>query len=198
MNISLFVIHGLPGAGKTTLCTALAKAMPSIFFADIGAEMRSTGRRMVDLITERYRNEGARRSLLTEGVLPRRRPRDKFVERLIADLSLEHGITFSGSLVAFLDENVELMSRRRNRSADEYREMRVGLQTGSSRHEYLIYDAARLDGGDLAIRCENFVKLFSSWAGDGRLESPRVFSELPGAANLHRRSPQKERAASEG
>ncbi len=134
------LIYGLPGAGKTTLCRELIGQNDDVFFADIGASSDFGGKSMFRVCAELFMNEGAEKHLLTEACLPRMTGRDKFVTNVLTCIKEESGITFNDVLVIYIDEDPNRLCLRRKRTAQEYTDMKAGIQPGSKIYKHEIYD----------------------------------------------------------
>lgn len=143
MNTNTFVlIHGLPGAGKTTLCNQLAQMRDKTFFANIGSspEFRQTPMHSIcaNLILENPDHD----CLVTEACLPEASVRDRFVTNILTNVESASGRKYDHMLIILLNESIERLTKRRNRGQDEYTLLKNQIQTSSRKYRYLIYDAA--------------------------------------------------------
>lgn len=130
----LLLIHGLPGAGKTTLCRRLAESRHDLYYVDLGKHPDFRQRPMIDICIDQYRLHGAGRNLLSEGYLPKMAARDKLADRMLSGCDLERAV-----IVGLDETDMDFLARRRNRSSGEYEALRSEVEFGSKRHAYIHY-----------------------------------------------------------
>lgn len=161
----LVLIHGLPGAGKSSLCRELDQMLDGVYYADAGQHPDFRSRSMSRICADMYEANGAGRSLLIEGVCAAREGRDALVSQVISRVEQCTGIGFVNPRIIFLDESLPVLASRRNRSEHEYRELRASVSIGSRAYRYTIYSCAPGQSESVQERAQNFVSMMPSECG---------------------------------
>jgi len=147
-------MHGLPGAGKTTVCRKLTERCAGIYYVDLGNSPDFRHRPIAEICIEQYRAHGDGRNLITEGFLPKTAARDRLASTIVAECGLDR------ALIVGLDEtDMAFLSTRRNRSSEEYELKRKEIEFGSRRHEYLHYISTPDERGSVEERARRLVEL---------------------------------------
>lgn len=150
---TLIVLHGLPGVGKTTVCRELDERYPELFYADIGASSEMGEKPMFEICISLFGRAGPGQSLLTEGVLLKRRYRDKFIAEVIRGVKKTYQVDLVSPCVIYVNErDMDFLSTRRNRSVEDYLAMYNELETGSRDFDYVDYRTDSDERQDLEER----------------------------------------------
>ncbi|HEX7034355.1 MAG TPA: hypothetical protein VF210_01195 [Pseudomonadales bacterium] len=139
MKRVLVLLHGSPGAGKSTLARGVAEMLPDLYYADMGRHPEFGRRPMFALCAELYEQQGNGGSLITEGVLPNASSRDRLVSRLIS--RFRDSTPFDSAVILHVVVPPEVLATRRRRSVEDYERMARAVQAGSSRFEYDTFEA---------------------------------------------------------
>ena len=131
------IIHGLPGAGKTSLCKLLAEKTGG-FYANIGAAEDFRKAPMAEVCARLLLTSDAHLPFFTEGVCPNPTARDTFIYKVITILS-NRNIIINNPLIVFLDEPITTLACRRNRSSEAYAEYFKEMEFGSKKYDYKVY-----------------------------------------------------------
>src|SRR5690606_41562927 len=118
MKRLMILLHGLPGAGKSTLARGVASSIDGLYYADLGAHPDFGKRSMIELCVELYDQNGIGRSLLTEGVFRSTSSRDSFVRHVVRHAQQRH--PFDAAIIFRLVVDLEVLTSRRNRSLADY------------------------------------------------------------------------------
>lgn len=160
MNPALIVIFGLPGVGKTTACRMLSRSFPELYYADTRSDPRWKSLPMYEVCSLAYLEHGRGKHLLTDGTLPRVRPRDRFIRNVLQRCG-EH-VRFAATLSIMIhDDDFDVLSTRRKRSPDEYAELMAELEPGSSVGDFARYTAdpeERTNPDERARRLEGLIR----------------------------------------
>jgi GTPase SAR1 family protein len=137
----MLVLYGLPGAGKTTLCRALADH--GFCYADITQHPLWDEKTVPywRMAFEMYQQNGNGNGFLTEGVLGDRARRDHFVDRIWKKLGAEN--RFEKPLIIHVKECISILDSRR--PGRNRRSLKNGGQTAS----YSELEAAEQIGSDI-------------------------------------------------
>jgi hypothetical protein len=159
MEPAIVLLHGLPGAGKTTVSRLIAEASSDFLFVDLGSHPEFRDRPMYEICEEEYLAKGDGKSLITEGVLGGKSGRDRFVSKLIEGTAeTEHPLV--GGLIVFLDEgDLEVLAGRRNRKVEYYAEMRAEIEEGSEDFDYVHYRPRPDEQGHPEVRAERLLEI---------------------------------------
>jgi adenylate kinase family enzyme len=167
MRPAFILLHGLPGAGKTTAARLIAEMSSEIFFVDWGAHPEFGARPARTLLAEQYAALADGRSMITEGVLEERSSRDSLVTAVI-QASKKSEFPLLDGLVVFLDEgDMELLASRRSKAAEFYAEKRAKVQSGSEKYHWVHYRADDADRSDPTLRAERLLALIAKHLEDG-------------------------------
>jgi hypothetical protein len=140
MKRLLILLHGLPGAGKSTLARGVAELLPDLYYADVSSYPGFRVRPMSTLCSEFYDLYGRGQSLITEGVLPTASYRDTLVSKLMDHV---RGSTpFDSAVILRVVVDLDVLSSRRKRSRSEYEKMAARVQPGSTKFDYHTFEAA--------------------------------------------------------
>jgi GTPase SAR1 family protein len=137
----LVVIYGLPGSGKSALANELAKKHQEIDYLDLAAHQRFREWSMIATFGDLVKSANPTFGVVTEGAMPNLRPRERFISAARETLGIEP----SEVLVVQLDESVEVLSTRRNRTTEEYQLLREAQQVGSKRYMHLVASRLSVD-----------------------------------------------------
>ena len=163
MKRGFFLFHGLPGVGKTALCKQLAATMPNMFFANLAASPDFKKMPMRSICVSMYGGAPSGSSLITEGVLPTISSRDKLVNSVLSGIRASYDISFDVVGIVFIRESDWMfMSKRRNRSAEEYRRANETMQPGSADFEYIVYEPDDTERGNLDERTRRISSLLTA------------------------------------
>lgn len=129
----IFILCGLPGVGKTSICNWLSKSFPERFcYVNIAQDPLFRENAMSDIVIEKYTGVGLGRDLITEGHLERVIPREKFCKSLVNSFNLPAG---NLKLVYLCCKELHALSDRRLRSIQDYQELSNRFEVGS--HSFL-------------------------------------------------------------
>lgn len=154
---TLLLIHGLPGAGKTTLCRRMAESRDDLFYVDLGKHPDFRQRPMIDICIEQYRQQGAGRSLLSEGYLPKMAARDRLADKMLSGCGLERAV-----IVGLDETDMDFLALRRNRSSEEYEALRREVEFGSKRHDYIHYSSSPGERDSVDERAQRLTDLVTA------------------------------------
>jgi hypothetical protein len=143
MKPALILLHGLPGAGKTTAARLMAELDPEIFFVDWGSHPEFGKRPVRTILAEEYLALADGRSMITEGVFEDRRSRDRLVSSVIA-AAAESACPLRAGVIVYLDEeDSEVLATRRSKPAGFYAEKRVDVVEGSELFPWIRYSTSQ-------------------------------------------------------
>jgi hypothetical protein len=167
MSRGFLFVHGLPGAGKTSLCRCLSQSRDDVFFADTRSSPAWGSDHMWKICADLYIEGGGDRWLVTDAMAARRSGRDRLVARTLHYLEENAGVSFDSTHIVFLqDPGSDVLSGRRKRSVEEYEALRRTMELGSATYDYTSVECAPGEAVEsISLR---FSRLIDSWsAGHG-------------------------------
>ncbi|MBN1607195.1 MAG: hypothetical protein JW940_11225 [Polyangiaceae bacterium] len=102
---------------------------------------------MIDICVREYLAHGGGQHLLTEGVMAKRRHRDAFVKAVAARCSLARAL-----MLYVREDDLEFMTTRRRRSAEEYQALTDKIEVGSGKYDYVVYQSDAEERRDIDVR----------------------------------------------
>jgi hypothetical protein len=133
----IYVLCGVPGAGKSTIANRLALSYPALFYyANIASSPDFRKKPMAQIVFELYEGYGGGKNLITEAVLSTRLSRDNFCTGLINKFGL---ISANLNIIHLKITAPETLSLRRKRSIDDYRLLIANYELGSDLYKFSEY-----------------------------------------------------------
>lgn len=152
-------VHGLPGAGKSTLCRETASRFSDIHYVNLAQHPEFGVKSMPDICVEMVLGLDDAKIILTEGVFSKAGSRDRFMETVISALSFRaQRYSDVTGVVVFLDEATENLAKRRNRSREDYQALRNEVETGSRKFKHVTLHS---EDDDIPRRVTKFYELLS-------------------------------------
>lgn len=139
------MLYGLPGAGKTSLCNAVAEKH-GYFYADIGTDPQfGQGTPMWQIAFDQYKRCRPNINLITEGVLSTRDRRARLASKIWKkSRELGKGYRLYEPVLFWVKEPLEVLnSRRPSRSVEAYRELEENFEIGSDLFQHFIIDSVK-------------------------------------------------------
>ena len=167
--VKLILVHGLPGAGKTTLCRSAAERFKRLGYVNLAVHPQFGTLSMADICAEMAGDLVDVDIIITEGMLSKVSQRDRFMQTAISKICDRGHFSDVEGAIVFLDENPENLVQRRARSIEDYLALKEAVETGSHRFQYVRFESA---GDDVEARVKKFgsllEKLTPSWKEEGR------------------------------
>ena len=143
MERKIVLLHGLPGAGKSTLARGVSTRLDDLYYADIASSPDFRRKAMYSLFAHLYDRYGEDRSLIIEGVLPKRAYRDSLITKLMDRAAPRQ--PFDSAIIIHIAVELTILSSRRNRSVAEYEKLAQEMELGSAKFAYVTFHCGEPD-----------------------------------------------------
>ena len=117
---------------------------------------------MQEIVADAYsakKGKAKARHLVAEAVLAKKVVRDRFVTQVVNKVESSSGVRLTKPLIVLLEDSVDALSMRRNRSREEYSRLIEGVERYSEKFHYIVYDGV---GKEVDERVDDILSL---WLG---------------------------------